>query len=154
MKTLTNIRKKSDENQQKQRFPVYFQYFQPEKKFSQNSDSPMFWALLIRIFVQKSEKTNDEILRKWQKPVFLAYFRHISGIFPEFSAGKDFFSEIRLRHILGIAILHLCVKNQQKLVSQSREKLVTEERTNGRANNERTFIKGTFGLRVHCERNP
>ena len=41
-----------------------------------------------------------------------------------------FFSEIGLRHILGIAILHLCAKNQKKLMSQSREKLVTDARTN------------------------
>ena len=52
-----------------------------------------------------------------------------SGIFPAFSADKNFFSGIRLRHILGIAILHLCAKNQQKLMSQSREKLVTDGRT-------------------------
>ena len=60
-----------------------------------------------------------------------------SGIFPVFSAGKNFFPEIGLRLILGIAILHLCAKNQQKLMSQSREKLVTDARTNGRTN-ERT----------------
>ena len=53
-------------------------------------------------------------------PVFPAYFRHF-----------------RLHHILGIAILHLCAKNQQKLMSQSREKLVTDGRTNERTN-ERT----------------
>ena len=37
-----------------------------------------------------------------------------SGIFPAFSAGNEFFPEIGLRHILGITILHLCAKNQQK----------------------------------------
>ena len=60
-------------------------------------------------------------------------FRHISGIFGR----KNFFPEIGLRHILGIAILHLCAKNQQKLMSQSREKLVTDGRTDGRTD-ERT----------------
>ena len=35
-----------------------------------------------------------------------------SGIFPAFSAGKFFFLKIVLRHFLGIAILHLCAKNQ------------------------------------------
>ena len=59
-------------------------------------------------------------------------FRHISGIFPAFSAGKKFFPKIGLRHILGFAILHLCAKNQKKLMSRSREKLVTNERTNER----------------------
>ena len=35
----------------------------------------------------------------------------------------------RLRHILGIAILHLCAKNHKKLMSQSREKLLIDGRT-------------------------
>ena len=56
------------------------------------------------------------------------FFRHISGIFGR----KIFFSKIGLRHILGIAILHLCAKNQKKLMSRSREKLVTDGRTNER----------------------
>ena len=51
-----------------------------------------------------------------------------SEVFPVFSAG------IGLSHILGIAILHLCAENHKKLMSQSREKLVTNERTNGRTN--------------------
>ena len=55
-------------------------------------------------------------------------------VFPAFSAGKIFFPKIGLRHILGIAILHLCAQNQKKLMSQSREKLVTDERTNERTN--------------------
>ena len=69
---------------------------------------------------KKSEKTNDEISRKCPKTGF-------SGIFPAFSAGNEFFLKIGLRHILGIAILHLCAKNQKKKMSQSREKLVTDE---------------------------
>ena len=73
---------------------------------------------------KKSEKTNDEISRKCPKTGF-------SGIFPAFSAGKNFFLKIGLRHILGITILHLCAKNQEKLMSQSREKLVRNERTDG-----------------------
>ena len=32
----------------------------------------MLWALPIRVFVKKSEKTNDEIFRKYQKKVFPA----------------------------------------------------------------------------------
>ena len=59
-----------------------------------------------------------------KKKVFLAYFRHFR---PE-----KFFPKIGLRHILGTAILHLFVKNHKKLMSQSREKLVTDERTDGR----------------------
>ena len=36
-------------------------------------------------------------------------------VFPAFSAEDEFFPEIGLRHILGITILHLCAKNQEKL---------------------------------------
>ena len=53
-------------------------------------------------------------------------------VFPAFSAGKKFFPKIGLRHVLGIAILHLCAKNHKKLMSQSREKLVTDGRTDER----------------------
>jgi len=49
-------------------------------------------------------------------------------------AQKNFFSKIGLRHILGTTILHHCAKNQKKLMSQSREKLVTDERTDERTN--------------------
>ena len=49
-----------------------------------------------------------------QKPVFPAYFQH-------FRLKKSFY-KVGLRHFLGIAILHLCAKNQQKIMSQSREK--------------------------------
>ena len=83
---------------------------------------------------KKLEKSNDEISIKCQKPGF-------SGIFPAFSAGKKFFPEIGLRHILGIAILHLCTKNHKKLMSQSREKLVTDGRTNERTNGQRLIYR-------------
>ena len=46
----------------------------------------------------------------------------ISGIFPAFSAGNEFFSKIGLGHILGIINTHLCAKNQKKLMIKSREK--------------------------------
>ena len=82
----------------------------------------MLWALLIRIFVQKiRKKLMMKSRENAKKPVF-----------PAFSAGKIFFLKFRLCHILCIAILHLCAKNQKKLMSQSREKLVTNERTEGR----------------------
>ena len=56
VKKTRNIKKKSNENVQKRRFPAYFRDFRPEKNFSQKSDSAMFWAFLIRIFVQKIRK--------------------------------------------------------------------------------------------------
>ena len=45
---------------------------------------------------------------------------------------KIFFSKIGLRHIRGTIVSHLCTKNQKKLMNQSRENLITDERTNGR----------------------
>ena len=57
-----------------------------------------------------------------KKLVIPAYFRH-------FRPENFFFPKIGLRHILGIAILHLCAKNHKELMSQSREKLVTDGRT-------------------------
>ena len=58
------IRKKSIGNLQKLQFLAYFwqfstgifPVFRPKKIYSQKSDSAMFWALLIRIFVQKIRK--------------------------------------------------------------------------------------------------
>ena len=45
------------------------------------------------------------------KPVFPAYFRHISGIF---GRKNIFFSKIGLRHILNIIILRQCAKFHEK----------------------------------------
>ena len=45
----------------------------------------------------------------------------ISGIFPGFSAGTEFFSKIGLDHVLSIANAHLYGKNQKKLMMKSRE---------------------------------
>ena len=103
MKKQRNVRKKSEQNLQKRRFPAYFRHFRPINIFFQKSDSATFWALWVRIFVQKSGKTIDEISRKCQKTGF-------SGIFPAFSAGKKCFSKIGLCHILGIANLQQCAK--------------------------------------------
>ena len=55
-KRQRNMKNKSKQNLQKRRFPAYFRHFRPKKKFSQKSDSVMFWALLIRIFEQKITK--------------------------------------------------------------------------------------------------
>ena len=58
-----------------------------------------------------------------------------SGIFPVFSAGKIFFPEIRLRHILGIAILHLCAKKSAKTnepISRKAGNRRTDAQTNER----------------------
>ena len=56
---------------------------------------------------KKSEKSNEAILHKVQKTLFLGRF------LPKF-AQKFFLSKIGLRHILGITILHHCAKNQKK----------------------------------------
>ena len=90
--------------------------------FREKALRPFFRTHCPLSFCQKSEKTNEATLHKVQKTLFLGSF------WPKF-AQKKFFSKIGLRHILGIAILHLCAKNQKTLMSQSREKLVTDERT-------------------------
>ena len=45
----------------------------------------------------------------------------ISGMFPAFSAGKKIFSKIGLVHVMSIAKMQLCAKNQKKLMMKSRE---------------------------------
>ena len=77
-----------------------FPAFPAEKYFSQKLDSASMW--------KKSVKTNDEISRKCQKPIFPAYFQH-------FSAGKVGQLKLGLCHILGIAILQQCAKFNEKI---------------------------------------
>ena len=120
-KNQKKLMKESRENVKKTGFPAYFWYFRPEKVFLKNRTPPCFGHCYYAFLNKQSVKTNEEILRKCQKNGF-------SGIFPAFSAGNEFFfSKIWLCHILNIAILHLCAKNQEKLMSQSWEKLVTNE---------------------------
>ena len=68
----------------------------------------------MHLCAKNQKKTNDEILRKCQKPFFTAYFWH-------FSARKIFLSKIGLGHILDIAILHRCAKIHKKIFSTARE---------------------------------
>ena len=71
----------------------------------------MLLTLLIRIFEQKiRKKLMMKSRENAKKPVF-----------PAFSAGNEFFPEIGLRHILGIAILHLRAKFHKKILSTARE---------------------------------
>ena len=100
-------------------------FLRPTKFFREKSLQPLFREPCPLSLYKKSEKSNDSILHKVQKTLFLGSF------WPKF-AQKKFFSKNRLRHILGIAILHHCAKNQKKLMSRSREKLVTDGRTDGR----------------------
>ena len=99
------------------------------------------WINHRLIFRKNGDKSlyfsGDEMMKsreKAQKPVFPAYFRH-------FRPEMNFFLKIGLRHILGIAILHLCAKKHKKIMSQSREKLVTDARTNGRTNGQRLIYR-------------
>ena len=77
---------------------------------------------------KKSENFNDWILRKSQKKLFLGHF---CPIWPK-TGQKIFFWKIRLRHIVSTIDLHHHAKNHKISSSQSREKLVTDERTNER----------------------
>ena len=106
-----------------------FRHFRPEKNFSQNkSVSAMFWALLMRIFMEKIRKNLWWNLEKMPKNRF---FRHTSGIFPR----KWIFSGNRApSHFGHCHFASLCQKSA-KIMSQSREKLVTDGRTDGRTDN-------------------
>ena len=63
---------------------------------------------------EKTTKCEEKTQTKSAKTV-------ISGIFPVFSAGKNFFSKIGLSHVLSIVNMHLCAKNQKKQMIKSRE---------------------------------
>ena len=59
-----NIQKESNENVQKRRFPAYFRYFRPEKKFFlKNRARPYFDHYYYAFLNKESVKTNDEISR-------------------------------------------------------------------------------------------
>ena len=89
---------------------IYFWHFRPEKNVSQKSDSAIFWALLIRVFVQKIRKNKWWNLEKMPKNRF-------SGIFPALSARKkDFRKSVSLIFQI-IAILHQCAKFHGKIKS-------------------------------------
>ena len=136
MKKQRNIREKSEQNLQNGDFRHISGIFGRKKIFLKNRGPiAILWALLIGIFLQKIRK---KLMMKSRENVKKTGF---SGIFPVFSAGKKFFPEIGLRHILGTAILHLCAKNQKKLMTQSREKLVTDARTDGRTNGQRLIYR-------------
>ena len=81
----------------------------PERLFRQ-----LFRTNCPLSFCQKLEKTNEAILHKVQKPIFRQFLAQICP--------KKFFLKIGLHYFLDIAIMHLCAKNQQKIMSQSREK--------------------------------
>ena len=98
-----------------------------EKKFSgKNIFDHFLEHIALYLSAKNQKKTNEAILHKVQKTLFLG------GFWPKF-AQKIFFLKIGLRHFLDIAILHLCAKNQQKLMSQSREK-----------QENRKMVKGNF----------
>ena len=122
-KKQRNIRKKFNKNLQKWQFPAYFRHFRPEKKiFSKIGLGHVLSIANTHLYAKNQRKLMMKSRENAKKPVF-----------PAFSAGKKFFPKIGLRHILDIAILQLCAfKNQEKLMSQSREKLVTNERMVGR----------------------
>ena len=100
------------------------------KIFGKKLLKPFFRGPFPPYLHKKSEKSNEAILHKVQKTLFL-------GSFLPKIAQKNFLSKIGLRHNLGITILHPCAKNQRILMSQSREKLVTDGRTDERTD-ERT----------------
>ena len=78
--------------------------------------------------MQKTGNFNDKILRKSQKTLFLGQKCPILAQ----NRPKIFFRKIGLRHFLSSMVLRLHAKNENISMSQSREKLITDERKNGR----------------------
>ena len=74
------------------------------RKNLKNRTRPYFGHCYYAFLNKESVKTNDEISRKCQKPVF-----------PAFSAGKVCQLKIGLCHFLGIGILHQCAKFHEKI---------------------------------------
>ena len=88
-----------------------------------------WWALLLIIILcEKTTKYEEKTQTKSAKTA-------ISGIFPEFSAGKNFFSKIGLGHVLSIVNAHLCAKIQKN------DKISTKCQTTGFFQH----ISGIFG---------
>ena len=81
-----------------------------KKRLRQSYDSPFPLN-----FCKKSEKINEQILRKIKKP----YFRAVLGAPVPIRAEREFFRKIRPRHFLELTKLHHCAKNQKKLMSGS-----------------------------------
>ena len=72
-----NIRKKSNENLQKRRFPAYFRYFRPEKNFSLKIGLGHVLGIANTHLCAKNQKKLMMKSREMAKqPVFPAYFRH------------------------------------------------------------------------------
>ena len=63
---------------------------------------------------EKTTMYEEKVQRKVAKTA-------ISGIFPAFSTGTEFFSKIGFNHVLSIVNAHLYGKNQKKLMMKSRE---------------------------------
>ena len=94
--------------------------------FSKNEVIHILNNVILRLCTKNQENLMNGSLTKSKNP-FL-------GIFGPNWPKKFFFLKIGLRHILAIIILHLYTKNQKIPMIQSREKLVTDERTDGRTN--------------------
>ena len=94
------------------------------KKISQKSDSAIFWALFIRIFVQKNQKKLMMKSREnAKKPVFPAYFQHF---LPE----NTFFKNRAPSHFGHCHFASLCQKSEKTNEPISRK--AGNRRTDGR----------------------
>ena len=90
--------------------------------FRENRFRQLFKDLKLYICAKNQKNLMNQTPGNPEKPHFLPVFC------PNWPP-KNFLSKIGLRHILAIPILHLCTKNQKIPMSQSREKLVTDGRT-------------------------
>ena len=125
-------------------------------KSRENPEKPYFWAILgpfwpkfapknffgkigfhhiwESMITHQCAKNQKKLMIKSRENPEKPYFWAILGPFYPKFAKNFFFLKIGLRHIWGFMVTHLCAKNQKKLMNQSWENLITDERTNGRTN--------------------
>ena len=88
-----------------------YAFFEPKEFFCENLLQPFLTYDDTLLSCKKSAKINDPIFPPSPKnPVFC---RFLAQICP-----KNFFPKIGLRHIRGSIVMHLCAKNQKKIMMQ------------------------------------
>ena len=88
-------------------------FYKPKKIFGKKPLKPFFRGPFPPHLHKKSGKSNEAILYKVQKTLFLG------GFWPKF--GQKFFPENQAPSHFGHCYFASCAKNQQKIMSQSRE---------------------------------
>ena len=118
MKQQRNIRKKSNENLQKRRFPAYIRYFLPEKFFSK------IGHFNTHLCAKNQEKLMMKSRENAKKPVF-----------PAFLVGKIFFPENRAPSHFGYchfaSLCHKSEKTNEPILRKAGNRRTDERTDNG-----------------------